>query len=127
MDIFNEFFEKSGFTPNEETKKMLRDAGNQLAAYLLSAAAMTGIAELVNKGLFSPKTTRIEIDNSVPAEIFAVKNNSRAPAEVFVSSKKRQVNLAPAVFLALLGVFIHVVSSAEENTEGEKIKVDAEN
>lgn len=112
------------FAPNEQTKEILKEALAQFSAALISSAFVSAAMQVV-KGVISPKTTRIELDNSVPVEIFSMKDKKGNPECVFVSSKKRRINFAPAIFMALLGLGVHYALTNSSQKEGDTVKTDA--
>lgn len=113
------------FIPNDEMKKILTEAAEQFSAALISSAFVSAAMQVV-KAIIAPKTTRIELDNSVPVEVFAMKDKKGNPECVFVSSKKRHISFAPAIFMALLGLGVHYVLNASDNeSKGETVKTDA--
>ena len=50
--------------------------------------------------------TKIEIDNSVPAQIYAINKNDKTKA-VYIHSKRTRMNLLPAIILAAAGMIVH--------------------
>ena len=85
--------------------KTMQDSLKDIKEQALNAAIVSLIAELVIKGLFVPKRTKIVVDSDIPAELYTLRT-SDGPKAVYVTSKKiKRFNLAPAVTcLAVAGV-----------------------
>ncbi len=110
------------FTPNERTEEMIREAGESFAVSALTSAAMMALSQIVRNGLLAPRSTKIEIDGNVPAEILTLKGKD-GPKAVYISSKKSRVNLLPAIAVAAVGLIVHFAVNQKSENKDEPINV----
>ncbi|MBQ8568907.1 MAG: hypothetical protein IJ446_06795 [Oscillospiraceae bacterium] len=102
------------FEPNEDFKRMMRTALESVAAASASAAIMSFISQVLVNGIFVPKKTKIVIDGDIPAELIAL-GGKKAPEAVFISTKKRSVNVAPALVFAAVALILRKYLDDEKN------------
>ena len=120
--MYNFDFGDLNFTPNERTEEMIREAGESFAVSAIASAAMMALTQIVKNGLLAPKTTKIEIDGNVPAEIFTIKGKD-GPKAVYISSKKSRVNLLPAIAVAAVGLIVHFAVNQKDEDKDAPINV----
>lgn len=102
------------FEPNDDFKRMMKTVLESVAAASASAAVMSFITQVIVNGLFMPKKTKIIIDGDIPAELIAL-GGKKAPEAVYISSKKRSINVAPAIFFAAVAVILRKYLDDENN------------
>lgn len=113
---------KFDFTPNEKTEEMIREAGESFAVSAISSAAIMALSQIVRNGILAPRTTKIEIDGKVPAELLTISGKD-GPKAVYISSKKSRVNLLPAIAFAALGLIVHFAVNQKNDDKDEPIHV----
>lgn len=90
------------FTPNEAMKQLIRSTGIEIASASFSTAIVGLAAQIIKNGIFAPKVTRVEIDNSIPTQIYAIGKNDKAKA-VYIHSKRPRMNILPSLIMAAFG------------------------
>ena len=115
-------FKDFKFTPDERTEEMIRAAGESFAVSAISSAAFMALSQIVRNGILAPKTTKIEIDGNVPAEILTIKGND-GPKAVYISSKRSRVNLLPALAVAAVGIIVHLAVNQKDEDKDAPINV----
>ncbi|MGN0695911.1 MAG: hypothetical protein ACI4J5_03990 [Oscillospiraceae bacterium] len=115
-------FKDFKFTPDEKTEELIRAAGESFAVSALTTAAMMALSQIIKNGILAPRSTKIEIDGNVPAEIFTIKGND-GPKAVYISSKKSRVNLLPAIAAAAVGLIVHFAVNQKEEDKDAPINV----
>ena len=104
------------FTPDENTKKMLREAAESFVSAAAASAAASLLAQLAN-AVFLPKKTEITVEGDVPAQLITLgkKNNPKA---VYISTKKSRMNLMPALVLAASAFVVYrAIHSEDKDTD----------
>lgn len=108
------------FKPNEEMKQLIRSTGIEVAATSFSAAIVGLITQLFKNGIFAPKVTRVEIDNSIPTQIYAIGKGDKAKA-VYIHSKRPRMSILPSLLLAAFG-FAAVCTVRLLTENGDEVK-----
>ena len=98
-DFIKNFFNNNYFADELTLRRILETVGTTAAAACLTAV----LSDVVLKGLVSVRPTKILVENGVPAELYAIGKNDY-PSEIYVSAKRSQTDLRPALFFA--AVFI---------------------
>ena len=83
------------FVPNDEMKKIIREATESFASAALASAAMALLSQVVINGILAPRTTKITVDGNIPAQLLTI-GEKGSPKAVYISTKKHRINLVPA-------------------------------
>ena len=98
-DFIGNFFNNNYFADEATLRKILETVGTTAAAACLTAL----LSDVVLKALVSTRPTKILVENGVPAELYAIGKNDY-PSEIYVSARRSQTDLRPALFFAAVFV-----------------------
>ncbi|MBQ5316199.1 MAG: hypothetical protein J6I96_01465 [Oscillospiraceae bacterium] len=98
-EFVRNFFNNNYFADEQTLRRILETVGTTAAAACLTAV----LSDVILRSLVSVRPTRINVENGVPAELYAIGKNDY-PTDVYVSTKRSQADLRPALFFAAVFV-----------------------